>query len=95
MEMTYFLTTGLPPPQLRTDEKKRLPVRSRNFCLVEGVLYNKGIDGIWRHGIREDEKDTVIREAHYGTAGGLYDGDVTAWKIWQAGLWWPTTQKDA
>ena len=64
-----------------------LAVRSRNFCLVEGVLYNKGIDGIWRHGIREDEKDTVIREAHYGTAGGLYDGDVTAWKIWQAGLW--------
>ena len=26
MEVTYFLTTGLPPPQLRTDEKKRLAV---------------------------------------------------------------------
>ena len=26
MEMTYFLTTGLPPPQLRTDDKKRLVV---------------------------------------------------------------------
>ena len=26
MEMMYFLTTGMPPPQLRTDEKKRLAV---------------------------------------------------------------------
>ena len=95
MEMTYFFTTGLPPPQLRTDEKKRQVVRSRNFCLVEGVLYHKGSDGIWRRGIREDEKEIVLREAHCRTAGGHYAGDVTARKIWQAGLWWPTTQKDA
>ena len=46
MEMTYFLTTGLQPPQLRTDENKRLAVRSRNFFLVEGVLYHKRSDGI-------------------------------------------------
>ena len=52
MEMTYFLTTGLPPPQLRTDEKKRLVIWSHNFCLVKGVLYHKGSDGIWRRGIR-------------------------------------------
>ena len=47
MDMTYFLTTGLPPPQRRTDEKKQLVVRNRNFYLVEGVLYRKGNDGIW------------------------------------------------
>ena len=46
MEMTYFLSTELPPPQLRTDEKKRLAVRSWNFCLDEGVLYHKGSDDI-------------------------------------------------
>ena len=37
----------------------------------------------------------MLREAHGGTAGGHYAGNVTARKIWQAGLWWPTTQKDA
>ena len=95
MEMTYFLYTRLPPLQLRTDEKKRLAVRSRNFCLVEGVLYHKGSDGIWGRGIWQDEKEVVLHEAHYGTAGGHYAGDVTARKVWQAGLWWPTMQKDA
>ena len=95
MEMTYFLTTRLPPPQLRTDEKKRLAVWSRNLCLVEGVLYHKGSDGIWRRGIHQDEKELVLREAHCGTAGGHYGGNVMTRKIWQAGQWWPTTQKDA
>ena len=28
-------------------------------------------------------------------AGGHYASDVTVQKIWQAGLWWRTTQKDA
>ena len=46
VEMTYFLSTRLPPPQLRMDEKKQLDVQSRNFYLVEDVLYHKGSDGI-------------------------------------------------
>ena len=72
MEMTYFLTTGLPPPQLRMDEKKRLTVQSHNFFLVAGVLYHKGSDGIWSCGIRQEEKEAVLREAHCGTVGGHY-----------------------
>ena len=86
MEMTFFLTTGLPPPQLRTNEKKRLAVRSRNFCLVDGVLYHKGSDGIWRRGIRQDEKEAVLHKAHCGTTGGHYTSDLTACKVWQASL---------
>ena len=86
MDMTYFLTAGMPPPQLRADEKKRLAVCSHNFCLIEGILYNKGSDGR----VHQDEKEAVLHEAHYGTTGWHYAGDVTARKIWQAGLWWPT-----
>ena len=81
MEMTYFFTTGLPPPQLRTIEKKRLAVWSRNFCLVEGVLNHKGNDGIRRRRIREDEKEAVVLEAHCGMVGRHYTGDVTARKV--------------
>ena len=45
-KMTIFLTTGLPPQQLSTDERKRQAVRSRNFCLLNNTLYHKGADGI-------------------------------------------------
>ena len=46
IEMTIFLTTGVPPQQLTTDERKRLTVRSRNFFLLNDTLYHKGADGI-------------------------------------------------
>ena len=32
---------------------------------------------------------------HITIAGGHCAEDATTWKIWQSGLWWPTTKKDA
>ena len=59
-EMTYFPTTGLPPDHLSLDAKKRLEVRSRNFCLYTNTLYHKGLEGIWRRTLRQFEKDVVL-----------------------------------
>ena len=95
MDMSIFLSTEFPPPWMRTGENKILVVRSRNFCLLQETLYHKGSDDIWRRCIRNDEKKMILREADCGVAGGHYAGDATARKIWQAGLWWPTTQRDA
>ena len=44
--------------------------------------------------VRNDKKEAILREAHCGIAGGHYAGDATTRKIWQSGLWWPTTLKD-
>ena len=70
MEMISFLSMGLPPPQLRTDKKKRVAVKSRNFYLLKGILYHKGNDNIWQRCVRQDKKHMVLREAQCGTAGG-------------------------
>ena len=94
-KVSEFLSTDLPPPRMWTDEKKRLVVRSRNFCMIQDTLYHKGSDNVWRRCIRNDQKETILREAHCGIAGGYYAGDATTRKVWQAGLWWPTTQRDA
>ena len=94
-EMTIFLTTGLPPEHLSADERKRLAVRSRNFCLLNDTLYHKGADGIWRRAVRQFEKSVILRESHCGIAGGHYAGETTTRKIWNSGLWWPTMMKDA
>ena len=75
--------------------KKRLAFRSWNFCLIANTLYHKGADNIWRNAARQFEKIAIFREGHYDVAGGLYAGDATTRKIWQSGLWWPTTKKDA
>ena len=59
-EMSHFLSTGLPPPRMRMDEKKPLMVRSHNFCLLEGTLYHKGSDDIWHMCVRNNEKEAVL-----------------------------------
>ena len=82
-ETTIFLTIGLPLQQLSADERKRLAVRSRNFCLLNNTLYHKGPDGICRRAIRQFEKLVILRESHCGIAGGHY---ATGRKIWNSGL---------
>ena len=93
--MTHFLSIGLPPDHLTLDAKKWLAGLSRNFCLLSNTLYHKGSDNISGDVVRQFEKDVVLRDAHHGNAGDHYPGDATTRKIWQSGLWWPTTKKDA
>ena len=37
MEMTHFVSTGMPPDHLPLDARKRLAVQSRNFHLVSDI----------------------------------------------------------
>ena len=89
--MHQFWSTELPPNKMDQDERKRLAVRSRHFCLIGDTLYHKGADERYEAMRRKRS----LFEAHCGIAGGHYAGDATTRKIWQSGLWWPTTLKDA
>ena len=95
LEVTIFLTIGLPPEHISADERKRLVVRSRNFSLLNDILYHKGADGIWRRVVRQFEKSVILRESHCGIAGGHYAGETILRKIWNSGLRWPKIMKDA
>ena len=76
-------------------EQKRLVVRSQKFCLLKETLYHKGAGGVWRRAIQQFEKLVILREAQCGIVGGHNSGDMTSQKIWNNGLWWPNTMKDA
>ena len=76
-DMQQFLSTGLPPYKMDRDERKRVAVRSRHFCLIKDTLYHKGVGGLWRRAVQSDEKETIVIEAHCGIAGGHYTGDAT------------------
>ena len=93
-QYVLFLSTGVTLEEMNWDERKRLAVQSRHFCLLQDTLYYKGADGIWRRAVRSDKRDTILWEAHCGVVGGHYAGDATTRKIWRNGLWWLTTLKD-
>ena len=45
--------------------------------MIQDTLYHKRSDRIWCRCIRNDEKEIILREAHYGIASGHYVGDAT------------------
>ena len=83
------------PHQWSRDKKRRLALRSRDFTIIAGQLYKRGIDQICRRCVPEHEKNGILMEAHQGIAGGHQAAEITKRKVLQAGLWWPTLSKDA
>ena len=65
------------------------------MCLLNDTLYHKGADGIWWCAVLQFEKKAILRETHCRIGGGHYAGEATTRKIWNSGLWWPLTTKDA
>ena len=59
-DMTIFLTTRIPPKHLSVDERKRLAMRSRNFCILNDTLYLKAAYGIWRRVVRQFKKAVIL-----------------------------------
>jgi hypothetical protein len=94
MDIIYFLSHGVPPEELSKAKRKRLGVCSRAISLMNDNLYHKSTDGVWRRVVRKHEQEDVLRECQSGVAGGHYAREVTARKVWQSGLWWPTVLRD-
>ena len=89
------MSTGFPPTEMTTQQKKQLVVRAADFTLIAGQLYKMGPDEIMRRCVLEHERPLILAEAHSGAAGGHYAGKATAQNILTVGLWWPTIHKDA
>ena len=94
-DIVQYLSTGFPPVEMTTQQKKQLVVRAADFTLIAGQLYKMGPDEILRRCVLEHEKQLILAEAHSGAVGGHYVGKAIAQKILTAGFWWPTIHKDA
>ena len=46
VDMEFFLSNGIPPEEMGREERKKLGVKARAYCLFHGNLYHKSVDGI-------------------------------------------------
>jgi ribonuclease HI len=65
--ITLFLPGYYHPSDI--NEAKRLKHRSRDFALIEGQLYKKGVSQPMLKCITETEGIQILREVHIGTCG--------------------------
>jgi ribonuclease HI len=71
------------------NEAKRLKHRSRDFALVEGQLYKKGISQPMLKCITETEGMTILREVHSRTCGSHSGPRALTAKVIRQGFYWP------
>ena len=57
-------------------------------------MYKLGLDDVLRQCALEHEREDIIQEAHLGATGEHFLVETTIKKILQAGLWWPSKNKD-
>jgi hypothetical protein len=71
------------------NEAKRLKHRSRDFAIVEGQLYKKGISKPMLKCITETEGLEILHEVHYGTCGSHSGPKALAAKVIRQRFYWP------
>ena len=72
----------------------RMAVRARNYTLVEGILYKKGIVQTLLKCISQSEGKNLLQEIHYGSCGSHIGPRALSTKAIRQGFYWPTDIKD-
>ena len=73
----------------------RMAVRARNYTLVEGILYKKGIGQPLLKCISQSKGKNLLQEIHSGSCGSHIGPRALSAKAIRQGFYWPAHIKDA
>jgi ribonuclease HI len=85
--ITMFLYGYYHPSDV--NEAKRLKHQSRDFAIIEGQLYKKGVSQPMLKCVTETEGVQILREVHSGTCGSHSGPRALAAKVIHKGFYWP------
>eukprot|EP00253_Pinus_taeda_P014367 PITA_14367 len=93
-DIANYLVSAKFPPHLSSKEKSRIVRKSASFTWIGGNLFKLGPDQILKRCVREEEVFDILLTCHDGPCGGHFTAKRTAFKILQAGYYWPTLYQD-
>eukprot|EP00253_Pinus_taeda_P013938 PITA_13938 len=89
-----YLVSAQFPPHLSSKEKRKIVRKSTPFTCIGGNLFKLIPDQILRRCVREEEVFDILLTCHDGLCGGHFAAKRTAFKILQAGYYWPILHQD-
>ena len=93
-DIVHFLLFLQCPEHLDKKAARSLKLKDTKYCLVEEKLFWKDQGGILLRCLDQSEIGEVISESHEGACGGHKYWKATAYKILQAGYYWPSLFTD-
>ncbi|KAK9008902.1 hypothetical protein V6N11_080379 [Hibiscus sabdariffa] len=94
-DIVNFLVSGIVPPDLSSQGRKKFRHDAKFFYWDEPYLFKQCADQVLRRCVPEEEQKDIMYHCHVASCGGHFGGNRTAAKILQAGFYWPTLFKDA
>jgi ribonuclease HI len=85
--ITLFMQGYYHPSDI--NKAKCLKHRNRDFALIEGQLYKKGVSQPMLKCVTETEGVQILREVHSGTCGSHAGPRALAAKVIRQGFYWP------
>nr|XP_016512315.1 PREDICTED: uncharacterized protein LOC107829365 [Nicotiana tabacum] len=90
-----FIASGVTPPELTPDNRRRFLHDVRLYMWDEPFLYRLCADQLVRRCVLEEEMNAILHSCHASPYGGHHDGDRTAQKVLQSCFYWPKLFRDA
>ncbi|KAH9763726.1 hypothetical protein KPL70_001262 [Citrus sinensis] len=94
-DFANYLVSGMLPPKLKFQEKKKFLHDVRSYQWDDPHLYKLCSDQVIRRCALEGEIPHILESCHAATYGGHFGGHRTSAKVLQSGYYWPTIFKDA
>ena len=92
--MANYLISGLLPPELKFQEKKKFLHDVRSYQWDDPYLYKLCSNKVIRRCASEGEIPHILESCHAAAYGGHFSGHRTVAKVLQSGYYWPTIFKD-
>nr|XP_004499872.1 uncharacterized protein LOC101505881 [Cicer arietinum] len=94
-DFANFKVGGTIPSDFTYQQQKKFIHDAKFYVWDEPFLYKRGVDGLLRRCVSEEEQEKVMWHCHDSEYGGHFSGDRTAARVLQSGLFWPSLFKDA
>nr|XP_009763076.1 PREDICTED: uncharacterized protein LOC104215035 [Nicotiana sylvestris] len=90
-----FIASGVTPPELTPDNRRRFLHDVRLYMWDEPFLYRLCADQLMRRCVPEEEMSAILHSCHASSYGGHHGGDRTAQKVLQSVFYWSKLFRDA
>ena len=94
-DFANYKASNFVPKEWNSQQRKKFLKDSNFYVWDEPYLFKRGIDGLLRRCVPQEEWQSILWHCHSSPCGGHYNGERTGYKVLQSGFYWPTIFKDA
>ncbi|MCO5572882.1 hypothetical protein L7F22_026641 [Adiantum nelumboides] len=93
-EEEHVLQTGFARKGLSPQQRHAITRRAMKYVITGEHLYHKGVDGVMRRVLYQDEVFDCLKACHEEGCGGHFGVKITRNKVLDAHLMWPSMNRD-